>query len=89
MSIIVRKLSDEEKQTLGIHKWPIWTKEISQFDWFYDSVEECYILEGEAEVTAQNGEKASFGAGDFVSFPQGLSCVWKIKKPIRKHYRFL
>jgi len=87
MEIIVRKLSDEEKQQLGIAKWPVWTKEISIFDWYYDAPEECYLLEGEVEVTTRNGEKVSFGVGDFVSFPQGLKCTWCVKKPVRKHYR--
>ncbi|RPI80017.1 MAG: DUF861 domain-containing protein, partial [Desulfobacteraceae bacterium] len=25
---------------------------------------------------------------DFVTFSQGLSCIWDIKSPVRKHYRF-
>jgi hypothetical protein len=88
MQIVVRKLSNEQQQDLGIQTWPIWTKEISTFEWFYDSVEECYILEGEVEVLYGNGEKANFGAGDFVTFAKGLACTWIIKKPVRKHYRF-
>ena len=27
--------------------------------------------------------------GDFVTFPKGMSCTWKITKDIRKHYTFL
>ena len=29
-----------------------------------------------------------FGKGDFVTFPKGLSCIWDIKAPVRKHYNF-
>jgi uncharacterized protein len=29
-----------------------------------------------------------FGAGDLVTFPKGMSCVWKIASAVRKHYRF-
>jgi uncharacterized cupin superfamily protein len=28
------------------------------------------------------------GQGDLVTFPQGMSCTWKIRKDVRKHYRF-
>jgi hypothetical protein len=27
-------------------------------------------------------------AGDFVTFKQGLKCVWNVKKPISNHYNF-
>ena len=30
----------------------------------------------------------TFGKGDFVTFPKGLSCVWDIKAPVNKHYNF-
>jgi len=88
MHIAVQQLSDEEKQNLGIFDWPIWTKEISIFEWHYDTKEECYILEGDVEVLGFHGEKTSFGPGDFVTFPKGFTCTWVVKKPVRKHYRY-
>jgi uncharacterized protein len=88
MEIKVKKLSQDELKALGVFAWPIWTKEASRFDWQYDSVEECYILEGEVMVESKDGKKVSFGKGDFVIFPKGLSCSWDIKKPVRKHYNF-
>ena len=45
-------------------------------------------MEGEVDVTSKDEKKVSFGKGDFVTFPEGLSCVWDIKKPVRKHYNF-
>jgi uncharacterized cupin superfamily protein len=27
------------------------------------------------------------GKGDFVTFPAGMACTWKILKGVRKHYR--
>ena len=27
-------------------------------------------------------------AWDCVEFPKGLSCVWKVTKPVRNHYEF-
>lgn len=46
MNIKVEKLSDEEIERRGIKSWPVWEKEVSKFDWYYDSQEECLILEG-------------------------------------------
>lgn len=88
MEIKIEKLDQEELKKKGISKWPIWEKEISKFAWNYDSIEECYILEGEVTVTAKDGKAVSFGKDDFVTFPKGLSCTWDIKKPVRKHYNF-
>jgi uncharacterized cupin superfamily protein len=49
----------------------------------------AYILEGEVTVTPKNGgPPVSFGEGDLVTFPAGLSCLWEVKKPLRKHYHF-
>jgi len=36
----------------------------------------------------EEGGKVQSGKGDFVTFPEGLSCVWDIKEPVRKHYNF-
>ena len=88
MNIRVEKLNQEELDKRGVSRWPIWEKEISRFDWHYDSIEECYLLEGEVIVEAEDGEMVSFGKGDFIIFPRGLSCVWDIKKPVKKRYNF-
>ncbi|MFC1674475.1 cupin domain-containing protein [Candidatus Omnitrophota bacterium] len=88
MEIRIAKLSQDEIKKRGITDWPIWEKEVSRFDWQYDSIEECYLLEGEVSVETKDGKKVTFGQGDFVIFPKGLSCVWDIKKPVRKHYNF-
>ncbi len=88
MKVTVTKPSPELLKAKGVSNWPIWTKEKSNFDWHYDSKEECYILAGKVRVTAKSGEVYEFGAGDFVTFPQGLSCVWEVFEPVRKHYNF-
>ncbi len=88
MRINIDKVDKKEMEEKGILDWPIWEKEISRFDWHYDSIEECYLLEGEVVVETEDGEKVEFGEGDFVTFPEGLSCIWDIKKPVRKHYNF-
>ncbi len=85
--VVISKLTDEEILNKGINLWPIWEKEISRFDWYYDSDEDCLILEGEVIVETKT-DNYLIKAGDFVTFPKGLTCVWDVTKPIRKHYCF-
>ena len=85
MPIEVRKPTDREREEAG--NWPIWEKEPSTFDWHYDRKETCLLLEGKVTVEAE-GQAVSFGEGDLVMFPQGLSCVWKISETVKKHYKF-
>lgn len=85
--VIIEKLNENEIDQRGIKHWPIWTKEVSTFDWYYDTDEECLILDGEVDVRTDDGV-CTIKAGDFVTFKQGLKCVWEVKKPIRKHYNF-
>ena len=87
--IKIERLPDAARlHALGVKGWPIWTKEVSEFPWTYDSPETCYFLEGEVTVTCSDGETVSVGQGDLVTFPAGLSCTWKVGKDVRKHYRF-
>ncbi len=88
MQIMVKKPTAEELEKLGVKSWPVWEKEISSFNWHYVEEETCYFLEGEVEIEIDNGGKINIGKGDLVTFPQGLSCVWNIKKKVRKHYTF-
>jgi len=85
--IIIEKLSEQEVAKRGIHNWPIWEKEVSKFPWTYDGKEECLIIEGEFTVETDEGN-FDVVPGDFVSFAPGLSCVWDIKKPVKKYYNF-
>ena len=85
MQIIVRKPTEEERAAFS--NKPTWGCEVSEFDWYYDDREQCILIDGEVTVD-YNGTSVSFGAGDFVEFPAGLSCVWKVTKPVKKHYQF-
>jgi uncharacterized cupin superfamily protein len=88
MEVKIQKLNAEQLKKMGVFSWPIWTKEVSSFPWSYDCVEECYFLEGEVSLQTQEGKTISFGQGDFVTFPKGLSCTWNVVKPVKKHYNF-
>jgi len=85
--ILVEKNPDPARlEALGVKKWPIWTKEVSEFPWTYDQEETCYFLEGEVTVIPEEGAPVTVGQGDLVTFPAGMSCRWRITKPVRKHY---
>lgn len=86
--ITVERLSNEQIAARGIKSWPIWEKEISQFEWYYSSTEQCLLLEGEVEVITPEGN-VKFAAGDFVTLPQGLACTWIIRQAVKKHYNFI
>ena len=87
--IIVEKNPSEERlNSLGIKSCPTWSKEPSTFPWSYSEQEIAYILEGEVTVTPDGGEPVSFGKGDLVTFKEGLSCTWHVKKALKKHYHF-
>jgi uncharacterized cupin superfamily protein len=88
MVTVEKSPSKEKLEKLGVASWPIWEKKASTFDWSYDETETCYLLEGQVRVEPVGGPAVEFGAGDLVTFPQGMSCVWKITSAVRKHYRF-
>jgi uncharacterized cupin superfamily protein len=80
--------SQERLAELGVETWPIWEKEVSEFPWRYADRETCYVLEGEVTVTPDGGEAVQIQAGDLATFPEGMSCTWKVTRDLRKHYRF-
>ena len=87
MKIEISTISENEISKKGVFAWPIWSCEISEFDWEYSERESCLLLEGEVEVKSEF-ETVRFSAGDFVVFPKGLKCHWKVSIPVKKHYTF-
>ena len=73
---------------LGVMKWPVWEKEVSEFPWFYGCGETCYFLEGEVMVTPEGQAPVCIKKGMLAIFPEGMQCTWKVISPIRKHYKF-
>jgi uncharacterized protein len=85
--VVVRKPTKEEFQMC--QSWPIWTCDVSRFDYSYDEKETCLILEGQVTVSDRAGTKSvTFSPGDLVVFPEGLDCTWTVAAPVRKHYNF-
>ena len=73
---------------LGIKSWPIWTCDVSTFDWVYEDKETCLLLEGEVMVTPEGGQPINFSAGVLVTFPERKFCRCDVHRAVRKHYRF-
>jgi len=83
MNIIVKKPNEVEKNEM--ESKDTWECGVSEFDWHFESEEICLFIEGEA-VISYDGGSVSISAGDYVVFPKGLSCVWKVSKPVKKYY---
>jgi len=89
MEIKIESSPDKSRlKSLNVFDWPIWTKEISEFPWGYDTQETCYFLEGEVIVTPENQSPVKLNKNDLVIFPSGMKCTWKILKDVKKHYKF-
>jgi uncharacterized cupin superfamily protein len=85
---MMKKRKPTESEIKETESWGTWNKEPSEFSWYYDQKETCYILEGNATVTANDGSTLTFEQGDYVEFEPGLRCTWKIDQAIRKKFMF-
>lgn len=85
---VISQPTPDQLAALGVFDWSIWQKEVSEFPWTYDDSETCYFLAGEVTVIPDGGEVVTMGTGDLVTFPAGMSCIWIVKQPVTKHYRF-
>ncbi len=86
-NIIVEHNPDRTRlDSLGVSKWPTWSKEVSVFPWLFHEQEIAYILEGEVVVTPEGGTPVTFGKGDLVTFPAGMKCRWEVRQALHKHY---
>ena len=83
MKIIIIK----NKNISNYNSWPVWECEPSKFNWEYEQEEHCFIIEGRATITG-GGSTVKISKGDYVIFPKGLSCSWKIDSTIKKYYTF-
>ena len=87
MQITVQKPDAKFLNNIEIFKKPIWEHHPANFNWKYNEKESCYLIDGEAIIITPF-ESLTISKGDFVIFPKGLKCTWKILKTIRKHYYF-
>jgi uncharacterized cupin superfamily protein len=80
--------SDALLKEMGAVYWPTWEKEVSVFPWEFVTTETALILEGECEMTPEDGGPSiTFKAGDLVVFPLGYKGSWEVKKALKKRYK--
>ena len=73
---------------MGVIYWPTWEKEVSSFSWEFVTTETALIIEGECEMTPEDGgPSTTFKAGDLVVFPVGYKGNWEVKKALKKSYK--
>lgn len=87
MKILIKKPSETELAELNVSSWSTWSADPSTFNWYYEEREIAYVLAGKVTVKT-DWEEVTFAAGDLVTFPAGLSCVWIVHEPFNKHYKF-
>jgi len=85
MQITIKKPTDAEITHMKKH--PTWGCDISTFDWHYDDEETFLLIEGAVTIEYAKGS-VRVTPGDLVTCPAGLSCVWNVTSPVRKHYVF-
>lgn len=87
-AISVTQPTAAELKALGTQFWPTWEKEVSTFPWAFVTTENALILEGECEITPEDGgQSTTFKAGDLVVFPNGYKGTWEVKKPLKKRFK--
>ena len=89
---MIEVIKPDTDQLNEVLQWPVWEKEICNFDEDYTAREMFYILAGEARLTATTaaGEKLDsvISSGDLVTVEAGILVNWDILQPVRKHYKF-
>jgi len=88
VEVEVSKPTQEVLAQLGVQSWPIWEKEKSSFEWFYDEKETCFFLEGKVKIELPDGKTVHINKGDLVTFAKGVRCIWHISQKVKKHYTF-
>ncbi|MFC4348221.1 cupin domain-containing protein [Kordiimonas lipolytica] len=64
-----------------------WSSAAGKWHVNYDGEEEfCHILEGEIELTSEDGDTQRFKAGDKFVVPAGFKGTWETIEPCKKLY---
>jgi uncharacterized cupin superfamily protein len=62
----------------------LWSCTAGRFRWHYTSDEVIHVIEGEANITDQNGAVFAVSAGDILHFAYGTSAVWEVRERVKK-----
>ncbi|KAK7267475.1 hypothetical protein RIF29_20149 [Crotalaria pallida] len=76
-------------EELNIKHWPKWAGPAGKYNLKYEAEETCYFLKGKVKAYPKgSSECVEFGAGDLVTIPKGLSCIWEVIIAVDKYYKF-
>lgn len=77
----------EELEKLNYKSWTVWDKEPSEFKWTFNGKETAYVIDGAVKIIPDGQtDFVEFGAGDLITFPDGMTCTWIISKAVHKYY---
>jgi len=64
----------------------VWSSDAGKWTLNYTEDEFCYIIDGEAIITDQNGVKENLTKGDAFVVPAGFSGTWETINSVQKFY---
>jgi len=62
----------------------LWDCTAGTFKWHFGADEVVHILEGEVQVSSENGATRTLKPGDVAYFSAGMSSVWHVPKYVKK-----
>ncbi len=66
----------------------IWESKPGKWRCIFTESEFCQILSGVLIVTGDDGQKATYRAGDAFVSPAGFTGTWEVVETVRKHYAY-
>ena len=66
----------------------IWECQPGKWRCVFTESEFCHILSGELVVTGDDGQTATYRAGDAFVSPSGFTGTWEVTEAARKYYAF-
>jgi uncharacterized cupin superfamily protein len=79
--INIRRPNSDELQQLNVSNWQIHHEPVESRERIFDQDQTLYIQSGEVTVMHSGGQ-VRLSAGDLVDIPAGMSCYWRVLRPM-------
>jgi uncharacterized cupin superfamily protein len=64
-----------------------WSCGVGRYEFYFDYDEFIYVVRGEVTVTEVGTDaRHALGAGDTAHFPQGVTTIWEVTRPLLKYF---
>lgn len=80
----IAKVAEIQRSHDGNALTLVWSCTPGKFNWFYDSDETLYLLEGVVFLDEGLPTERRIGPGDVVFFPAGSHAQWRVETAVRK-----